>query len=34
MLYYLNSDPEYYKKMKTGTQNKYNFQKDANGRWI
>ena len=34
MLYYLNSDPEYFKKMKTATQNKYNFQKDANGRWI
>ena len=34
MLYYRNSDPEYYKTMKTATQTKYNFQKDANGRLI
>ena len=33
MLYFLNSDPEYYKKMKPPTQLKYNF-KQENGRWI
>ena len=33
MLYYLNSDPEYYKKLKTATQEKYNFKK-VNGRWV
>lgn len=32
MLYYLNSDPEYYKKLKPSTQEKYNFKK-VNGRW-
>jgi hypothetical protein len=32
MLYYLNSDPEYYKKSKTSTQEKYNFKK-VKGRW-
>jgi hypothetical protein len=32
MLYYLNSDTEYYKKLKPATQAKYNFKK-ANGRW-
>ena len=32
-LYYLNSDAEYYKKMKPATQEKYNFKKE-NGRWI
>ena len=34
MLYYLNSDSEYYKKLKPATQAKYDFKKDANGRWI
>jgi hypothetical protein len=33
MLYYLNSDPEYYKKLKPSTQEKYNFKK-VNGRWV
>jgi hypothetical protein len=33
MLYYLNSDPEYYKKMKDDTHKKYNFKKEK-GRWI
>jgi hypothetical protein len=33
MLYFLNSDPEYYKKMKPATQQKYDFKKE-NGRWI
>ena len=33
MLYYLNSDPEYYKKLKEKTKEKYNF-KNENGRWI
>ena len=33
MLYYLNSDPEYYKKMKSDTQEKYNIKKE-NGRWV
>ena len=33
MLYYLNSDPEYYKKLKPSTQQKYNFKKE-NGRWV
>ena len=33
MLYYLNSDPEYYKKMKPATQEKYNFKKEGD-RWI
>ena len=33
MLYYLNSDPEYYKKMKSNTQQKYNFKKEGN-KWI
>ena len=33
MLYYLNSDPEYYKKMKEDTQKKYNFKKEK-GRWV
>ena len=33
MLYYLNSDAEYYKKMKPATQQKYDFKKE-NGRWI
>ena len=32
MLYYLNSDPEYYKKMKDNTQQKYNLKKE-NGKW-
>jgi hypothetical protein len=32
-LYYLNSDAEYYKKMKPATQEKYNFKKE-NGRWV
>jgi len=32
-LYYLNSDAEYYKKMRPATQEKYNFKKE-NGRWI
>jgi hypothetical protein len=33
MLYYLNSDPEYFNKMKPATQAKYNFKKEK-GRWI
>jgi hypothetical protein len=33
MLYYLNSDPEYYKKMKDDTHKKYNFKKEK-GRWV
>ena len=33
MLYYLNSDTEYYKKLKPATQQKYNFKKE-NGRWM
>ena len=33
MLYYLNSDPEYHKKLKPSTQEKYNFKK-VNGRWV
>ena len=33
MLYYLNSDPEYFQKMKPATQAKYNFKKEK-GRWI
>jgi hypothetical protein len=33
MLYYLNSDPEYYKKMKDDTHKKYNFKKEK-GKWI
>ena len=33
MLYYLNSDPEYFQKMKPATQAKYNFKKE-NGRWV
>ena len=33
MLYYLNSDPEYYKKMKPKTNLKYNFKKEGN-KWI
>ena len=33
MLYYLNSDPEYYTKLKPATQQKYNFKKE-NGRWL
>ena len=33
MLYYLNSDPEYYKKLKPATQEKYKFKK-VNGRWV
>ena len=33
MLYYLNSDPEYYKKLKPSTQQKYNFKKE-NGKWV
>ena len=33
MLYYLNSDPEYYMKMKDETHKKYNFKKEK-GRWI
>ena len=33
MLYYLNSDPEYYKKMKEDTHKKYNFKKEK-GRWV
>jgi hypothetical protein len=33
MLYYLNSDPEYYKKLKPSTQEKYKFKK-VNGRWV
>jgi hypothetical protein len=32
-LYYLNSDAEYYKKMKPATQEKYKFKKE-NGRWV
>jgi len=32
-LYYLNSDAEYYKKMKPATQEKHNFKKE-NGRWV
>ena len=33
MLYYLNSDPEYYKKLKPATEQKYNFKKEGD-RWI
>ena len=33
VLYYLNSDPEYYKKLKPATEQKYNFKKEGN-RWI
>ena len=33
MLYYLNSDPEYYKKMKSDTQEKYNIKRE-NGKWV
>jgi hypothetical protein len=33
VLYYLNSDPEYYKKMKSNTQEKYKFKKEGD-RWI
>ena len=33
MLYYLNSDPEYLKKMKEDTQIKYNFKKEK-CRWV
>ena len=33
MLYCLNSDPEYYKKIKSNTQEKDNIKK-KNGRWV
>ena len=33
MLYYLNSDPEYYTKMKDNTKQKYDFKKEGN-KWI
>ena len=32
MLYFLNSDPEYYTKIRPTTQAKYNFKKEQ-GRW-
>lgn len=34
MLYYLNTDQEYHKKVKQATKDKYDFKQDTNGRWI
>ena len=33
MLYFLNGDPEYYKKMKEATKLKYGFKQNASGKW-
>ena len=33
VLFFLNSDPEYYRKMKPATELKYNFNKEGD-RWI
>ena len=33
MLYFLNGDPEYYKKMKESTKLKYDFKQNASGKW-
>ena len=34
ILYYLNTDPNYYLKMREATKQKYDFKQDRNGRWI
>ena len=34
MLYYLNSDPNYFEKMKQVTKDKYKFSTGADGRWV
>ncbi len=34
ILYYLNSDANYYSRMRQSTKDKYNFKQETSGRWI